>query len=68
MFTTQETKYLTAREVADMLRLNLNTVRRFVGEGRFPNTVKPGVEFLIPEADVQAYLESTRVVKTGGAA
>jgi excisionase family DNA binding protein len=71
MNATTEIKFLTARQVADMLRLHLNTVRRFVGEGRFPNATKPGTEYLIPETDVEAYLASRRVVqpaKLGGAA
>lgn len=46
----------TTREVADALRLNVQTVQQYVRAGKFPNTRTIGRKHLITADDVHAYL------------
>lgn len=47
---------LTTREVADYLRLNVQTVQAYIRAGKFPGARVIGRKYLIPAADVNAYL------------
>ena len=49
-------KLLTAKEVAGILRLNDQTVLRYVREGKL-KAIKVGKQYLVKEADLQAYLD-----------
>ncbi|HET6916645.1 MAG TPA: helix-turn-helix domain-containing protein [Acidimicrobiales bacterium] len=52
-------KYLTAAEVADVLRLTPITVVRLCREGKLPAT-KPAGTWLIAEPDLLAHIEASR--------
>jgi len=46
-------KVWTARALADAEQINPSRIRQLCLEGRFPNAVKVGHSWLIPDADVQ---------------
>lgn len=55
----QAKEYLTVREVAELFRVSIETVRVWILEGkdgRFPNAIKPGRGYLIPRGDVAKFL------------
>lgn len=60
-------KYLTEKQVSEMTGLALSTLRNWRVLGRGPVYVKPGgtcVRYRL--SDVQAFMESRRVVPGGG--
>lgn len=48
--------WLTQEEAAEKLHIALDTMRRYVRQGRFPRT-KVGKRYLIPEAAIVEFLE-----------
>ena len=63
-----ESELLTKPEVARRIGLGMKSVQRLVKAGAFPNAIRHLRALRIPASDVKAYLDSRRVVKTGGAA
>lgn len=55
--------FLTAKEAADMLRVNYDTVTRYVRSGYIP-AVKIGKSFRIKRADIEALLNTGKAVKS----
>jgi excisionase family DNA binding protein len=52
-------RYLTAREVCDLARISDGTLRRWIGEGRAPEPLKPGSRKRIwPTEQVRDWLEN----------
>ena len=49
--------YLTPQELADYLKINRNTVYRYIKMGRFTK-VKIGSQTRIPESSVQKFIDS----------
>jgi excisionase family DNA binding protein len=47
--------WLTQEEAAEKLHIALDTMRRYVREGRFPRT-KVGKRYLIPESAIEEFL------------
>lgn len=54
--TTEER--LTVNEVAEIFRVSAETVRIWITEGKFPNTIRPGRKFLILRDDVTAIIKA----------
>lgn len=57
-------KHYTAPEVADRLRLHVETVRRWIKDGRIDAKTKPGrsgKEYLIPASELDRLLEDVEV-------
>ena len=50
-------KWITQEEAAERLHIALDTMRRYVREGRFPRT-KVGKRYLIPDSAINDYLKS----------
>jgi len=48
--------WLTQEEAAEKLHIALDTMRRYVREGRFPRT-KVGKRYLIPESAISEFLQ-----------
>lgn len=55
--------FLTAKEAADMLRVNNDTVKRYIKTGLVP-AVKIGKSFRIKRADIEALLNMGKAVKS----
>lgn len=53
-------EFMTIAEVSKYLRLSENVVRIKRREGAFPNSSRPGRNWLIPRDDVVVYLVNTR--------
>lgn len=54
---------LTLQDVADILKINIRTVRRLVKEGKFPHAFRINGSrkmLRIPREDVEALIESER--------
>jgi excisionase family DNA binding protein len=49
-------KWLMQEEVAEKLHIALDTMRRYVREGKFPYT-KVGKRYLIPESAIEEFLQ-----------
>jgi excisionase family DNA binding protein len=47
---------LTVKQAADFLRLNFNTVKRLLGQGKLPGR-KVGRQWFIDKDDLKRYLE-----------
>lgn len=56
----QDLSYLTAREVADYLRVRIETVHSWIRKGQLPAYRLPGGRFRIVAADIQLLLKSGR--------
>lgn len=52
--------WLTLKEAAARAGVNQSRLRQLVGKGRFPGAVKPGHDWLLPEADLVRWLEEDR--------
>jgi len=59
-------KFLDVQGIADELGVDVQTVRRWIHEGKLP-AIKPGKEFRVRESDLEEFLESTRVEPEGKA-
>lgn len=55
--------FLTVKEAADMLRVNNDTVKRYIKTGLVP-AVKIGKSFRIRRADIEALLNTGKAVKS----
>lgn len=55
--------FLTAKEAADMLRVNNDTVKRYIKTGLVP-AVKIGKSFRIKRADIEALLNTGNAIKS----
>lgn len=53
----KEEKYLTIQEVADRLRTDYETVRRWINEGRI-HSIRPGRKILIAESALESFERS----------
>lgn len=53
-------RYVTVNALAERLSVHIETVRRWIRDGKFPNAIKlpDGREWRIPESDVQAFIEA----------
>lgn len=51
--------YYTAKETARLFKVTPRTILRWVNAepSRFPGTIRPGKEYLIPQADIEAELK-----------
>lgn len=50
-------EWITQEEAADRLHVALDTMRRYVREGRFPRT-RVGKRYLIPAKAIEEFLQS----------
>lgn len=55
-------EFLTTKEIAKLLKVNVLTVRRWIGSGKLPAT-SLGKEFRIKKSDFDKFLEDRRVKK-----
>ena len=53
----EEKKWLTQEEAAARLHVALDTMRRYVREGKFART-RVGKRYLIPESEIERFLQS----------
>jgi predicted site-specific integrase-resolvase len=53
--------YLIVERVAELVQQHPSTVNRWCRLGRFPHAINPSRRWLIPEADVVAFLQSGRL-------
>ncbi len=53
--------YLSVQQTAEQLGLHPNSVARRVAERCFPNAVMPGTAWMIPQSDIDAFLETRKV-------
>ncbi len=51
-----EQKWFTQQEAADKLHIALDTMRRYVREGKFPRA-RVGKRYLIPESGIEEFLQ-----------
>ena len=51
--------YLTADEVADLLRIDVRTVRRWAGDGQVNGVLKAGRTWRLPRVEVERFLGRT---------
>ncbi len=61
----QKTTFYTPEEVAKIIQVHSWTVRRWCGEGIFPNAQKIARRYRIPKEDFESWYQSTFVVHTG---
>lgn len=47
---------MTVTEIANKLKVSVNTVGRWCAEGRFPHAYKAGRPWRVPRTDVETYL------------
>ena len=52
-----QSEYLTVEEAAGKLRLHIDTMRRYMREGRLRGA-KVGKRYLIPATEIQKYLDA----------
>ena len=55
-----ESKFLTVREVAEMLKVNKMTIYRYVKAGKI-EAYKVGKDFRIQETEIEKFLENIKV-------
>lgn len=53
-------EFLTTKEIADILKVNILTVRRWIGAGKLPAT-SLGKEYRIKRSDLNKFLEDRKV-------
>lgn len=58
MKISAEKEMLSTHQVADILLVTPGHVRQLIKAGRFPNAHRPGKSYLIPRADLNAYIKS----------
>lgn len=59
-----ENLFYVIEDVVELLNKSTNTVRRYCREGRFPEAVKRGREWIIPSKSVADYLTADDKEKT----
>lgn len=55
---TIDTNFLTMARLCQIFRTQPVNVNRWCRQGKFPNAIKPGKSWLVPESDVVALLQS----------
>ncbi len=53
-------RYFTCREAAEIFRRDIQTIRRWIGEGYLKNYTKVKDGYLIPEREVMRLLEERK--------
>jgi putative molybdopterin biosynthesis protein len=61
---TEEQSFLTPQEVSELLRVSVQTVRRWIKEGRLP-AYKVGRAWRIGKVDLDKWLNRQRTPKAG---
>jgi len=61
---TEEQSFLTLQEVSELLRVSVQTVRRWIKEGRLP-AYKVGRAWRIGKVDLDKWLNRQRTPKAG---
>ncbi len=56
-------EYLTTKEIANLLRINVLTVRRWIMAGKLQAT-SLGKEYRIKKTDLESFLEERKVKKS----
>lgn len=57
-------EFLTTHEIASLLKINIMTVRRWIGKGILPAT-DLGKEYRIKKSDFEAFLNDRTIRKRG---
>lgn len=60
-----DTKFYTPREVADMLRLGVNTIYEYIRMGKLP-AARFGNRYRITEADIERFVEYQKSITQEG--
>lgn len=58
-------KLLTTAEVAEILRCGVPSVRKYIRKGKFKKCIWVGKQFLIPESDVEEFIENNNIYGNG---
>ena len=54
-------KLLTTAEVAEVLRCGVPTIRRYIKTRKFKNCIWVGKQFLIPQSDLEEFIENNNI-------
>lgn len=57
-----ETEYLTTQELAEKLKVNVLTIRRWIGSGKLP-AISIGKSYRIKKEDFEKFIKSMEVKK-----
>ena len=61
--TLNYTQIYTTDQAAEVLQINIQTLRKYIREGKLPAS-KLGSDYRITGEDIKAYLDATKTVKT----
>jgi excisionase family DNA binding protein len=59
-------RFVSLKEVAEVLRVNTRTVYRLIQAGQMPQPVKVGRSLRFPVSDVEVYIERLKRSRKGG--